>query len=231
MELFVATNIEQNTVTLSPEESHHIAKVLRMKTGEVISVTDGKGTLAEGMITAVNPKSVEVAIISVHHRSAPVPSIHLYVSPTRTTDRTEWLIEKATELGAASISFVLCERTARKNPNLDRYRKIALSALKQSFNCYLPKIEMLPSLQKAVETAPGNRLIAACFGENRKKPPEWPHDSDAYSLFIGPEGDFTAEEVDYALQSGCTAVELGKLRLRTETAAITGISYLKLRAN
>ncbi len=228
MELFVSTNIQMGEIFLSPEESHHISKVLRFTTGQKLYLTDGKGTLAEGCLTRSHYRNAIVQVLDVTQQTRSKPNIHLYISPTRTTDRTEWLIEKATELGIYSINFVICERTARKNVNLQRYWKIAVAAAKQSLNCYFPDIRLIQNIIQAFEIAKGEKLFAFCGGEHRLSPQLWPKNSEDYSLFIGPEGDFTPQEVDAALFEGCKPIELGALRLRTETAAIAGLSFLRL---
>lgn len=229
MELFFASEIKDKIISLSQEESHHVSRVLRMQAGESIAVTDGKGLLADGIISHIGHKNVEVEIKSVSIQQKNFPILHLYVSPTRTTERTEWLIEKATELGCASIYFILCHRTARKNVNLSRYEKIAIAAAKQSLNCYFPDIKILNKSEEAFRSAKGVKLIASCFGDKRLNPPFWPTKAAEYSLFIGPEGDFSTDEVENALREGCLPVSLGNLRLRTETAAIAGISYLRFK--
>ncbi|MFN3951954.1 MAG: RsmE family RNA methyltransferase [Thermaurantimonas sp.] len=229
MDLFVSTYIQMGEIFLSPEESHHISKVLRFNIGQRLYLTDGKGTLAVGCLTRSHHRNAIVQVLEVTQQTRPKPIIHLYVSPTKATDRTEWLIEKATELGIGSINFVTCERTARKNINLERYYKIAIAAAKQSLNCYFPEVRFIPKLNHALETARGEKLFAFCEGEDRLAPQMWPINSGDYSLFIGPEGDFTPQEITVALSEGCKPVELGALRLRTETAALAGISFLRLR--
>ncbi|MFN4299940.1 MAG: RsmE family RNA methyltransferase [Thermaurantimonas sp.] len=230
MELFVADEVKEGLITLSPDESHHIARVLRMQVGDSIALTDGKGTLGEGTIALVSNKKVDVEIFSTTIQPKNEPTIHLYVSPTRTTERTEWMIEKATELGCTTICLLICHRTARKNINLDRYEKIATAAAKQSHNCYFPEIKLITNTEEAFQSALGVKFIATCFGEDRLPPSAWPITSGEYSLFIGPEGDFTAEETEAAITYGCIPVSLGNLRLRTETAAIAGISHLRLKS-
>lgn len=228
MELFVFTDIQPGEITLPPEESHHISKVLRFNPGEQLYLTDGMGTLARGQITHVHHRNTVVHIIDVVRQPRSLPHVHLYVSPTRTTDRTEWLVEKATELGVKSLNFIYCERTARKNINLDRYMKIARAAAKQSLNCYFPEIKVMPDIRQALLTSPGEKLLATCIRNQRLPPTLWSKGLKEYSLFIGPEGDFTNSETELATDAGCRLVELGSLRLRTETAAIAGISILKL---
>lgn len=228
MELFVSTNIQLGENFLPPEESHHITKVLRISPGEQLYLTDGKGTLAKGQLAQVHHRHAIVYVAEVTHQPQYKPHLHLYVSPTRTTERSEWIVEKSTELAVCTINFVICERTVRKNINLKRYQKIAISAAKQSFNCNFPKIQIVQNLKQALEDAKGEKLFAVCSGNNRFQPKSWLKNLDEYSLFIGPEGDFTPNEVDTALSRGCKLVDLGAMRLRTETAAIAGISYLRL---
>ncbi|GCD76986.1 ribosomal RNA small subunit methyltransferase E [Thermaurantimonas aggregans] len=230
MGLFVADEVKEGLVTLSPDESHHVARVLRMQVGEPIALTDGKGTFGNGTIVHISNKKVGVQIESLSIQPKNEPIVHLYVSPTRTTERTEWLIEKATELGCTSICLLICHRTARRNINLDRYEKIAIAAAKQSLNCYFPEIKLITNSKEAFQSGLGVKYIATCFGEGRLAPTAWPVNSTEYSLFIGPEGDFTTEEAEAAIAYGCIPISLGNLRLRTETAAIVGISHLRLKS-
>ncbi len=222
MELFFSNEIFETHLFLKIEESGHCIKVLRKTNGDVIKVIDGKGNLYEGPIEIENKnKPVKVRILSKTHFEASKfqSGFHLVIAPTKNADRMEWLVEKAVEMGIASITFVHCEHSERTNLRLDRIEKIAIAALKQSQQYWLPKITIPIPLKKYFELYPAdeNSFIAHCadgekteFGANLTK--------DFCRILIGPEGDFSESEIELALVEGFKPVSLGLSRLRTETA-------------
>ncbi|MGK0639451.1 RsmE family RNA methyltransferase [Schleiferia thermophila] len=229
MNLFFAQPLHTGTIQLDPEESHHLVKVLRLQTGEPVLLTDGRGLLAKGVVLDTHPKSTTIEVTELNTQPNHHPQIHLFTSPTRTTDRTEWLIEKATELGVASLNFVQCQRTARSKFNIDRYHRISQAACKQSLNPYFPHITYCSTFQEAIAHARGLKALATCAHTHKTPITAWSPDAEVVSLYIGPEGDFTPAEISAALHSGASIISLGSLRLRTETAAIAALSFLRLR--
>ena len=231
MELFFSNEIFDNHLFLKIEESGHCIKVLRKTNGDVIKVIDGKGNLYEGPIEIENKnKPVKVHIQSRKVFEAPKyqSRFHLAIAPTKNADRMEWLVEKAIELGIGSITFLQCEHSERTNLRLDRIDKIAIAALKQSQQYWLPKITSPIPFKKYLEQFPAdkNSLIAFCsegdkieFGSKSSPTPHQWGTADIRVL-IGPEGDFSELEIKLALEKGYQAISLGMSRLRTETAAL-----------
>lgn len=232
MQLFYAAQLPpvHQEFVLSEEESKHCVRVLRMAQGDAIHFTDGKGTLADAMITDAHPKRCKVGIVKLTMQPKPYQgSIHLAVAPTKNADRMEWMVEKCTEMGIDRISFLLTERTERAHFNLERMEKKALSAMKQSLQCWLPQMDMPMSfadfLPKVGETG---RFIAHADKEKPKHLFQLAQPATDICLLIGPEGDFTPTELEAAKAAGFQVAGLGNTRLRTETAAILGCHALHL---
>ena len=211
---------------LPETESGHCIRVLRHKEGDEVEVIDGKGNLYKCMIADARPKGVLLEI--VRHELLPSPwtnSITIAVAPTKNVDRMEWMIEKLTEIGINRFVPVRCERSERKDLKIERIEKIAVSAMKQSLKTMMPTIEQVTPLRRFIETLPltvTGRYIAYCndeIYERRLLASTITPDADC-AILIGPEGDFSPEEVKFAVDNGFVPVSLGPCRLRTETAAI-----------
>jgi len=223
MSYFFQENLLQHSFILSPEESRHITKSLRLKEGDVILMTDGKGTLAKAILTKTYKESCEAAIVErAFHDTSLERKLHLAIAPTKNPDRIEWLVEKAVEMGVSQISFLLCSRSERKHIDLNRLSRVAVAALKQSKSAWLPELSITSFPQFIIETATQNaqKFIAHCSEK------ESVIDISAISLqhsvifLIGPEGDFTPQEIATASEKGFQQVSLGKRTLRTETAGV-----------
>ena len=232
MYLFYCSDIE-TTLTLSEEESAHCVQVLRRTAGDEICVTDGKGKLFRCAITNPHRKHCEVRILSVEEPEAlHMGRVHIGIAPTKNIDRTEWAIEKCVEMGVDEITLLLCDHSERKNVNMDRLQKILVSAAKQSLKTRFPNLNALTKVSQL--NVRGDRFIAHCMTEEEAQTLQ-----DAYkatdskhalkdlvrrgeetTILIGPEGDFSPEEVQWAIKNGFQPVSLGAARLRTETAAI-----------
>lgn len=224
---FYVPDIEADPV-LPEEESGHACRVLRMKEGDTLVAVDGKGTRFTCRITSCRPKRTELEILERH----PEPKhwnqrITVAVAPPKNMDRMEWLVEKAVEVGIDRIVFILCDRSERKVLKTERLKKIAVSAMKQSLKTYLPEItELVPVRRFLTEEKNGNEL--RCFGycsdsvERKEFTGEYDGKRDV-SILIGPEGDFSPEEVETAIREGWVPVTFGQSRLRTETAALYGV--------
>ncbi|MDE5772829.1 MAG: 16S rRNA (uracil(1498)-N(3))-methyltransferase [Muribaculaceae bacterium] len=221
------------THRLCPEESAHAVRVLRQQPGDTIYVTDGAGKRYECIILSADAKGCELDIVNVfaidqhwHNRFT------LAVAPTKNMDRMEWMVEKAVEMGVNEIVPLKCSRSERKNLRTDRLVKIAVSAMKQSLKTVLPVISDLTSfadfMRKCKESDPATiKLMGYCSQEieRRRLVDEFSPEQDVIIL-IGPEGDFTPEEVAMAMDAGFVPVTFGNTRLRTETAAIAALQTL-----
>jgi 16S rRNA (uracil1498-N3)-methyltransferase len=213
------------TLVLSEEESRHLVKVLRHTDGQELELCNGKGIRAIGKITLAHPKKCEVEIVAHTFEEKPKNTLHLAIAPTKNMDRLEWMIEKATEIGVDKITLLKCKNNERKVVKMERLEKILLSAMKQSQRYYLPELIDLTPIQKFMEKHP-NGGIAHCYDNdsNKEHIANWKAEGP---ILIGPEGDFTLEEVNLAKENGYTTIDLGKNRLRTETAAVFVVSVLK----
>jgi len=211
---------------LENEEARHCAKVLRARIGDKIRITDGQGTLSVGSITEIGSKRVSYQVLDMHQVPLPDYRIHMAVCPTRKAERNEWMVEKMTELGVHKIQFIVSEHTHRETIgrvlNLERLHRIALSAMKQSQQYHLPEISIYSNLEMYVaQVEASERYIAYVASEDipvhlikqvrRQQPVE---------ILIGPEGDFSTGEIEFAMAEGFKPVSLGNTRLRTETAAV-----------
>jgi 16S rRNA (uracil1498-N3)-methyltransferase len=225
MHLFYAPEITDKThdYSLSEEESKHCVRVLRLKQGSQVELLNGKGLSAIAEIDDDHPKKCRLKILSIEF-FAPNKEIHLALAPTKNMDRMEWLVEKATEIGLTKLSFLKCDHNERGQLKLDRLEKIAISAMKQSKRYYLPEITELVSFQSFVENHP-NGFIGHCYPAEKIA---LNLISESKVFLIGPEGDFSENEVNLALQNGYQAVSLSDFRLRTETAALISVMKLSL---
>ncbi len=209
------------SLTLSEEESKHLCKVMRKQVGDQVLVLDGKGRKAVAEISLAHPKHAEVTIIKVEEKSnRKTINLTIAIAPTKNISRIEYFAEKATELGIDAIHPILCSQSERRVLKIDRINKIMVAAMKQSGQVFLPKIEELTVLKEFIKNHP-NGLIAHCPNHliNPKLLNEVKN-RDAVTVLIGPEGDFTEEEVNFALEHGYKTVSLGNSILRTETAGI-----------
>ena len=223
MYLFYAPNIAVEPV-LPEEESGHCVQVLRRTVGDEILVTDGVGQLYHCVVTNPHRKHCEVRIESVE---TPEPlhegHIHIGIAPTKNIDRTEWSIEKCVEMGVDEITLLLCDHSERKTVNIDRLQKILVSAAKQSLKTRFPVLHPLTKMTDL--QIEGDTFIAHCIegykaSENKGALKDQIVRGHSTTILIGPEGDFSPEEVNWALANGYEPVSLGAARLRTETAAI-----------
>ena len=226
MQLFYHPNIDKNTSNclFDKEESQHIAKVLRKKQGDTLHITNGKGFLFEGQLSFASPKQCEVSILKCQEQIHRPYHLHLVVAPTKMNERYEWFLEKATEIGIDEITPIICQHSERTSLKLERFEKIILSAMKQSLQCYLPTLN--PPITSAVffkqmMTDTSDKYIAHCQ-ENEKilLSHALTPLSERITILIGPEGDFSDEEINTAIAQNFRPISLGETRLRTETAAI-----------
>lgn len=217
---------EQKVHTLSEEESKHACRVLRLKEGNEISLLNGNGFEFHARITDANPKRCTVEIESVKEEKVPPYSIHIAIAPTKNNDRLEWFLEKATEIGITEITLLLCTNNERKQTKEERFEKILISAMKQSKRLFLPKLNSLTSFKDFITKNPKG-LIAHCYEGEKYTITESFLKNDC-PILIGPEGDFSKQEVELALQSGYKTITLGENRLRTETAGLYAVMQAKI---
>lgn len=229
MQLFYTQQITSEAAAFDEAETTHALQALRLKNGDEIHFTDGNGNHFKGLVELVGKKQfIATKIELVKHEKKSQHQVHLYVSPTKMADRFEWLVEKATELGAASITPLVTERTFKKNTNVKRLKNLALSGMKQSLQLYLPVINEPVQLTKTEFNLSESEFYFGYCHEGEKKP----LNSILFSaknihVFIGPEGDFTNNEIEFLLEKKCIPVTLGNTRLRTETAALYAMAVLK----
>jgi len=211
----------QSQFVFSKEESQHIVKVLRKNEGDKLSITNGKGLLFDAEILEADPKKCKVEIKAKHKKHPSKHELHMVVAPTKVNDRFEWFLEKATEIGVHQITPIICDRSERKTVKMERMQKVVQAAMKQSLRCFLPKVNEAISLSDFLNTdQQGLLFIAHCEeGEKLELKRRVAADKDV-TILIGPEGDFSSEEIRQAMAKGFLPISLGKSRLRTETAAL-----------
>jgi 16S rRNA (uracil1498-N3)-methyltransferase len=223
MQLFFNPDISENTTqfTFEREESKHIVKVLRKNIGDTLYITNGKGWLFIAEISMPNINKCTAKIISQKQQPKRDYNLHLAVAPTKINDRYEWFLEKATEIGIDSITPIICDHSERKVIKPERFERILQSAMKQSLNCYLPKLNDAISFKDFINlNFEGDLFIAHCEETDRKSLKQQLNPKTDITILIGPEGDFSVKEITEALKNNFIPVTLGETRLRTETAAI-----------
>ena len=227
MQIFYTPDISVN-LELPEEEAGHCVRVLRLTEGAEILLTDGKGYFYKAIITRVHPKHCTVEIADSWQAEKPWPFyVHIAVAPTKNMDRMEWFAEKATEIGIDEITCLNCRFSERREVKPARLEKILVSAMKQSQKALLPKLNGMTDFKSFVKQPfDGRKFIAHC--EEGEKPliKEIYHAGENALVLIGPEGDFSPEEIELAKANGFEAISLGKSRLRTETAALTACHTL-----
>lgn len=229
MQIFYAPDIE-TTLILPEEESGHCVRVMRLTEGDEIMITDGKGNFYQASITQAHPKHCQIEIRSMWQPEKPWSTyIHIAVAPTKNMDRMEWFAEKATEIGIDEISCLNCRFSERKEVKTARLEKILVSAMKQSQKALLPKLNEMTDFKKFVQQPfNGRKFIAHC--EKGEKPliKSTYHPGENALVLIGPEGDFSPEEIRLAEEHGFEPISLGKSRLRTETAALAACHTIQV---
>lgn len=229
MHVFYTPDILQNP-ELPEEEAQHCIRVLRLKQGDEVVLTDGKGCFYKAEIDTVSGKR---CLVSVKETFPQVQYwtgyLHIAMAPTKNMDRTEWFAEKATEIGFNELTFLNCRFSERKVIKRERIEKILISAVKQSLKATIPVLNEMTDFAKFIEKDfPGQKFIAHCYeGEKPLLKDILKKGEDALVL-IGPEGDFSREEVEKALAKGFVPISLGKSRLRTETAALVSCHTMNL---
>ena len=222
---------------LPKEEAHHALKVLRLGDGDEIRLMDGKGTFYRATITTATGHRLLYQIDEAEpQQPAWKGHLHLAMAPTKLMDRVEWFAEKATEIGFDELSFLDCQFSERRVVKEERIDKILISAMKQSHKAWKPKLNGMTRFKDFIsQDREGDKFICHCYEESDIGDGEKPLLFDVLregvptTVLIGPEGDFSVEEVKYALQNGYKSVTLGRSRLRTETAALVAVHMMQLR--
>ena len=221
MSLFFDETVDsQDEFIFSKEESKHLVKVLRKKTGDLVSLTNGKGLEWKGELIHISSYNVVAQKIESIQHPTPTPQLHLAIAPTKKMSRMEWLVEKLTELGVTSITPIICEYSERRMIKLNRLKKISIAAFNQSQQFLLPSILPPTPFQDILNTEIDKGYIAHCYATTKLFLKDCEHQRQNITLFIGPEGDFSPAEVKIAEESGLQSVSLGNQRFRTETAGL-----------
>ena len=230
MNLFYTPDAIGGTYPLSEEESNHIARVLRFKKGGIVYLTNGKGDLFKAEIINDNPKSCVVNIIeTTSNYGKRNYSLHIAIAPTKNTDRFEWFLEKATEIGIEEITPLICEHSERREVKPDRLNKVIVSAMKQSVKCFVPKLtEAQPFNAFVSQNYDCQKLICSVDALKTLLMKDLYVTKKDVLLLIGPEGDFSPNEIALAEKSNFKKVSLGDSRLRTETAGIVACHSIAL---
>lgn len=227
MQLFYCPEVLKGNLHLSSEESKHCVKVLRKREGDVIHLIDGEGSFYEVQITLASQKKVLFELLKKWEDKPREYVLHIAIAPTKSNDRFEWFLEKATEIGVDEITPIICDHSERKIIKIERMQKIILSATKQSLKAKLPILNPAISLKEFLtKSFDANCFIAHCE-PNAKKSLKSVTALNSLVL-IGPEGDFSTNEIKNALNSNFTAISLGDSRLRTETAGIVACHTIAL---
>ena len=229
MRLFYTPDIDVNN-ELPEEEAGHCLRVLRLGIGDELMLADGKGNFHKAVISAATGKRCYVKVVETTEQEPLwTGRIHLAMAPTKNMDRVEWFAEKATEIGIDELSFVNCRYSERKTLKTERVEKIVVSAMKQSLKPWKPLVNEMIDFNKFVQRDfKGRKFIAHCHeGEKTYLMDALKKGEDAL-VMIGPEGDFSEEEVAKAIQLGFEPIGLGKSRLRTETAALTAVQMMAI---
>ncbi len=226
---FFAPEIESNPI-LPEGESQHAIKVLRLSAGDELQVTDGKGSRYRCRIVDPHQKRTLVEVVDKVEIAQPWPcNITLAVAPTKHLDRLEWMVEKMVEMGINKIVPVLCRHSERKELKVERLRKIALSAMNQSLKTTLPEINEMIPLKQFLDSLPDecDRFVGYCDADTpRRQLSHLVKPGNDTVVLIGPEGDFSPEEITFAMDKGFNAVTFGDVRLRTETAALFALNTI-----
>jgi 16S rRNA (uracil1498-N3)-methyltransferase len=227
--LFYQPEIPDGVLHLDEEESRHCVKVLRKNSGDLIRVTDGKGAFYDVLITRADPRQCTFSIKEKYSEPVRDHHIHIAISPTKNADRIEWFVEKSVELGVDEITLMDCDNTERSHIKAARLKKVAISAMKQSLKAILPIVNDVTPFSEVLKFKKESGFIAYVDSSNPL------HLKQAASGFkknalvlIGPEGDFSKEELSLAQNAGFKKVSLGNSRLRTETAGIAACHILNL---
>jgi len=231
MQLFYAPELNDDHYILNEEETFHCARVLRLKAGDNIHLTDGKGNLFTAFLQNTDKKGAMLKITNtIRDFGKRNYHVHIAIAPTKNIERFEWFLEKVTEIGIDEITPLICEHSERTVIKPERLEKIVISAMKQSIKTYKPIINPLENIDKFLKRdfIDFQTYIATCEGDNRQLLKNLYKASKNALILIGPEGDFTTDEVEKSVSSNYIPVSLGDSRLRTETAGVIACHTINL---
>lgn len=224
MQLFYHPDANESDtfIVLNKEESNHLIKVNRKQEGDTVYITNGKGLLLTTEISLASSAKCQVKIVNLQKQEPTNYRLHLAVAPTKMNERFEWFLEKATEIGVHEVTPIICNQSERRIVKTERFQKIIESAMKQSLHYFMPVLNEPISFANFVKKEfEGQKFIAHCENSIEKK--SFKNEivpNKNIVIMIGPEGDFSANEIQQALDQKFIAVSLGNTRLRTETAAV-----------
>ena len=229
-QFFYSNRISKGLIHLECDEAYHALKVLRKKQGDKISVVNGLGSLYSAVIEEDEVNKCMLRVIEEKENyQKPNHHIHIAIAPTKSHDRMEWFVEKVVEIGIQEISFLQTQRTERKNIKIDRMKKRAISSMKQSLKAFLPLINECMDYEDFLKTCSNNhKYVGYLDHENVKMLSKICKINENYCVMVGPEGDFTEQEIFDALDSGFDCISLSKSRLRTETAGLMACHMLNI---
>jgi len=230
MHIFYTPNISGKTYTLDETESKHCVRVLRLEKGDEITLVDGRGGFFTAEIADPNPKRCAVNVVkSELNFGLRNFQVQVAIAPTKNIERMEWFLEKATEIGIDRVTPLLCRYSERKEIKHDRLEKVMVSAMKQSLKAYLPHLDELTKFNDFIKQPfEGQKFIAHCEEQHRELLKNEVKPAGNYLILIGPEGDFSPEEIEMAIAFGFLPVSLGDSRLRTETAGVVACHTFNL---
>ncbi len=230
MHLFYSPDLKDDHYELSQDDSKHCIKVLRLKKGDLIYLTDGKGGLYKARIIHDDLKSCRVEVIETHYNYGKRPFyLHIAIAPTKNIKRFEWFLEKSTEIGIDEITPLICFHSERRQLKTERSNRIITAAMKQSLKTYHPVLNEMKTYNEFVESrVQGSGFIASCEQGHSKHLKNLYIAGGDVTIIIGPEGDFSQQEIGKAKSSGFNPISLGRSRLRTETAGVVATSIVNL---
>lgn len=221
---FYAPDLAGPLYTLPEDESKHAVRVLRLSSGDAVELVDGRGGIFQAEVEAADAKRCQLRVTQEQQVPRRPYAVHLAVAPTKNLDRMEWLVEKATEIGVDRLTFLRTARSERRELKLERLQKIAVSALKQSGQAWLPQLDELTDYKAFLPTVEPAATFIAHLAEGERVPlSRMAAAGHTCCILIGPEGDFTPQEIEQAFALGIRPVTLGASRLRTETAALAAV--------
>jgi 16S rRNA (uracil1498-N3)-methyltransferase len=226
---YIAGYNGEQQIVLDEDTSKHMVQVLRMNEGEHLNLTDGKGNLLTCKVIDAHKKHCSVMVTATSNQEPAARKVSIAISLLKNTNRFEWFLEKATEIGVSEIIPLVCERTEKEKFRYDRLQGICISAMLQSQQVWLPVLYEPMRFENVVmkQFENGRKFIAHCAGGNKRPLTKFQIDqSPHFQILIGPEGDFSPDEIELALQQHCIPVSLGETRLRTETAGVVAAALL-----
>ena len=230
MQLFYNPEILETTkeIMFDKVESAHIVRVLRKKESDILHITNGKGFLFDAKIVIANDKKCLASIIKTEQKPKPWNYyLHIAIAPTKNNDRIEWFLEKATEIGVDEITPIICSNSERRVVKNDRFEKIMQAAMKQSLKFTLPKLNDPIKFSEFInQEFEGKICIAHCEEQAKSLLKSVINPSEKVTILIGPEGDFSYDEIKKALLKDFTPISLGESRLRTETAGLVAVNLV-----